>query len=631
MPEIRILPDLLVNKIAAGEVIERPASVVKELLENAIDAGAGHLEVAVEDGGKRLIRVTDDGGGMSADQLRLAVTPHATSKITTEDDLYRIGTLGFRGEALASIGAVSHLRIVSRSGDSDEGGEIRVAGERIESCSATGCPPGTTVEVRDLFFNVPARRKFLRTTSTEAGHVNEQFARIALACPDVGFELLSGKRVTQRLAPGQSRLDRITALFGPETSSDLITVRRDERGLDIEGYVAPPAKSRANASGQYLFVNGRHFRDRILNYAIREAYRGLMEPHRYPIVFLFLTLDPQAVDVNVHPTKIEVRWQDSNLIRSQVLSALRETLMRADLTPALRVDRAASPVDEARQEQIRRQMAEQLKGAVAAAQHGGPYATTHAAGPVHYERPPAAELGPGVGVSERAGAEALWQSFSRRAPVDAPATTGPPPEAGPYPADAVPAPAARRPAIQLHNTYLVTESEDGIIIIDQHALHERVIYDQLRRRLADGALESQRLLLPETVEATAHQVALLQEHQDLLQRLGIEVTPFGNNAVAVHAFPGLLGDADVRAFMRDLMDKLNEQGEAAHPEELIHELLDMMSCKAAVKAGDPLTPEEIDALIASKHLADKPSNCPHGRPTTLSMNLRELERQFKRT
>ena len=631
MPEIRVLPDLLVSKIAAGEVVERPASVVKELLENAIDAGANHVEVAVEDGGKQLIRVADDGCGMSADDLRLAVTPHATSKLSTEEDLYRIGTLGFRGEALASIGAVSHLRMVSRRHEADEGGEIRVVGEQVESCSAAGCPPGTCVEVRDLFFNVPARRKFLRTTNTELGHVTEHLARLALAHPDLGFELLSGNRVKQRLAPGQSLPERIGALFGPELVQDLIVVVRSERGLDIQAYAAPPARSRANAGGQYVFVNGRFIRDRVINYAIREAYRGLLESNRYPIIFLFLTLDPAAVDVNAHPTKIEVRWQDGNLIRSQVLSALRETFLRTDLTPALRTDRSGGPIDEADREDIRQRIARELKSVrpivVPDGERWSPGASSGAAPTPHAAAPGAQTAGPG------AGADALWESLSARGvpagresgqhlPATAEGSTGPPRESRAE---------QRRPTIQLHNTYLVTETDDGLIIIDQHALHERVLYEQLRQRLTLGPLEAQRLLLPETVEATPQQIAVLQAHEELLERLGIEVTSFGNNAVAVQAFPSLLGDVDAKAFMHDLIDKLSDQGGSAHPEVLIHELLDMMACKAAVKAGDALTHEEIDALIAAKDLVEKSSNCPHGRPTTLRLGLRDLERQFKRT
>ncbi|MGD2109067.1 MAG: DNA mismatch repair endonuclease MutL, partial [Phycisphaerae bacterium] len=341
---IRVLPELLVKKIAAGEVVERPASVVKELVENAIDADATRVAVTIEEGGKQLIRVTDDGCGMSAEELRLAVLPHATSKVLTEADLSSISTMGFRGEALASISAVSKLRIVSRPAGSEAGHEIRVAAERLESSTAAGSTAGTTIEARDLFFNVPARRKFLRTNSTETGHINEQFARIALACPSIAFELTSNRRTTQNLPGCKTRLERVAKFYGPELASALLPVEREERGVRLEAYVAPPAQSRATAQWQYTFVNGRYIRDRFVQHAIKEAYRGLMEPNRHGVVFLFLRIDPNRVDVNVHPTKIEVRWAEPNMIHSQVLSALRETFQRADLTPAVRTGRMHQPI-----------------------------------------------------------------------------------------------------------------------------------------------------------------------------------------------------------------------------------------------------------------------------------------------
>ncbi|MFQ5490363.1 MAG: DNA mismatch repair endonuclease MutL [Phycisphaerae bacterium] len=650
---IRVLPDLLVNKIAAGEVVERPASVVKELMENAIDAGASHLQVAIADGGKQLIRVTDDGSGMSAEDLTLAVTPHATSKLASEDDLYHIGTLGFRGEALASIGAVSHMRIVSRPGDCDEGAEIRVSAERIESCSAAGAPPGTSVEIRDLFFNVPARRKFLRTTSTEVGHVNEQFTRIALPHERVGFELTNNNRVTQRLASQQTRADRIAALFDDSLAEDLLPIRRDERGLTLEAYAAPPARSRPTAAGQYVFLNGRFIRDRIIGHAIREAYRGLIEPGRYPVVFLFLTLDPGLVDVNVHPTKIEVRWQDGNLVRSQVLSALRETFLRADLTPDLHTD-VGMPLDETARDAVRRKVAEQLRAfAPAGGSAEDPFAGSGASQSVgstpgaarsfapsepldHSQHAGAAanrhqRLGPTGGVPSLEEAASLWRSLyeSPAAPEDTESHVANP--QSDVPRSEFPVPSSARPAIQLHNTYLVTETDEGLMIIDQHALHERVIYEQLRARITSGPLESQRLLLPETVEVTPHQLAVLEERSDLLQQLGLEVTRFGTSAVAVQSFPVILSKVDARTFVLDLIDRLDVPGDRPHTETLIHELLDMMACKAAVKAGDPLTPQEIEALIEARALVEKSSNCPHGRPTTLRFGLRDLEKQFKRT
>jgi len=609
---IQILPDLLVNKIAAGEVVERPASVVKELVENAVDGGATRIAVTVEDGGRQLIRVTDDGGGMAAEELRLAVTPHATSKVLCEDDLYTIRTMGFRGEALASIAAVSKMRIVSRLPDAAEGYELRIAGDQIETAGAAGCPPGTTVEVRDLFFNVPARRKFLRTPSTEVGHVTEMFARSALAFPHIGFELTVNRRVVHNLPRCGSRLERIAAFHSGELSTNLLAVTREERGLRLEAYAAPPAHSRATSQWQYVFVNGRFVRDRFIQHAIKESYRGLMEPNRHGVVFLFLSLDPHEVDVNVHPTKIEVRWADSHLIHSQVLSALRETFQRADLTPRLRTDRAAELLPDAEQERIRRELADALKGA-------SPFNFSNSQAAPLSGASPAGEFGPEV--------TRAWQSFY------APPTAEPSePLSSPRSMESGSVPSPIRPrAVQMHNLYLVAETEDGIVIVDQHALHERIMYEQLQARIATGTLESQRLLLPETLSVTSQQLALIETHAGLFERLGIELSPFGRDAVAVHAFPALLKDTDVTPFLRDLLDRLAQQPAGTTTEVVIHKVLDLMACKAAVKAGDPLTDEEIDFLMRQRHLVDKSSNCPHGRPTTLRLTKADLNRQFKRT
>lgn len=635
MGVIRQLPDLLVNKIAAGEVVERPASVVKELIENSLDAGATRISVSIEEGGQRLIRVADNGCGIAARDIHLAVSAHATSKLADEAALFAIGTLGFRGEALASIGSVSNLRLTSRTHDADAGAEVRVIGSRIKETTAVGRPPGTTVEVRDLFFNVPARRKFLRTKSTETARVTELFTRLALAHPPIAFDLTKNGRTSHSLPGGQTTVERIASFFGPEMADELMHFQRTEHGLAIEGYAAPPARARATGNWQYLFVNGRWIRDRMLQFAMREAYRGLMEHDRYPVAFVYLTLDPAGVDVNVHPTKIEVRWRDGGTVRSQVLSALRETLQVADLTPALRAPSPHAQVDDSRNDQLRHEAAEWFKRQIPAPPTGssgtadstsrGAFPRGGALGDRTTVAPyrstashPASDS-----VSDRprpADALSLWRTYYGDSPspdVHQPALEGM---------------VQRAPgrALQLHNTYLVTETEDGLLIIDQHALHERVIYEELRKRITGGALESQRLLLPETLAVTPDQMALLETHRDLLQRLGMEVSPFGPDTVAVQAFPSLLADTSARRVLGDLLDKLAENDAGGDVEGLVHELLEMMACKAAVKAGDPLTPEEIDALIAQRSLVEKSSNCPHGRPTTLSMSVKELEKQFKR-
>lgn len=632
---IRVMPELLVRKIAAGEVVERPASVVKELVENALDAHAQRISVALEDGGKQLIRVTDNGTGMTAEDLRLAVTPHATSKVYIEQDLYHIETMGFRGEALASISAVSRMRVVSRPAAQVEGHEIRVAAEEVELAQAAGCPAGTTVEVRDLFFNVPARRKFLRTNSTETGHASDQFVRIALAYPQVTFELMSGNRRMQNLPACADRRARIAQLYSQELADDLLHIERAEEGLTLDAYAAPPARSRATAQWQFAFVNGRYIRDRFVQHAVKEAYRGLVDPHRHAVIFLFLEIDPQAVDVNVHPTKIEVRWANSGLVHSQVLSALRETFQRADLTPALHTGRALGTEGGVSEDdyEARRQIADLLK-ATPPVQPSDPPRLADNLGPV-----PGSRSG-GSGSSERTPSalpsEQAWRSLygpasGESAGVDRAETPGEPNLIPPATPAGQPFPAAAR-AIQMHNLYLVTETADGIMIIDQHALHERIMYEELRHRLTEGKLEAQRLLLPETLKLTPAQAALLEAHADLLDRLGLELTPFGPDAVAIHAFPLLLRDADVLDFMHDLLDNLAQHAsEKVETEIIIHELLDMMACKAAVKAGDSLSEAEITALLERKDLIEKSSSCPHGRPTMLRLSRADLERQFKRT
>ncbi|KAA0220576.1 MAG: DNA mismatch repair endonuclease MutL [Phycisphaerae bacterium] len=651
---IRVLPPLLVSQIAAGEVIERPASVVKELLDNALDAGSaeplpGPLEitVVVEKGGTELIRVTDNAGGMSPDELELAVRAHATSKLADEQDLYRIATLGFRGEALASIGAVSSLRIVSRRRESAGGHEVRVCGSTLERAQAAAAAPGTTVEVRDLFHNVPARRKFLKAPATETGHVTEVFVRAALAFPDVGFRMISGARTTYDLPPASGPVDRIRRLFGDELAGVLLATDRRERGLNLQIFAAPPAHSRATGTWQYFFVNGRYIRDRFLQHAVKEAYRGLIEPSRFPVVFVFITIDPEMIDVNVHPTKIEVRWAEPNLVHSQVLSALRELLQRADLTPGLRTDRARPNVDAAEQDRIRREFASLLLSQPPLIRVGGSGETLVGGGGAG--KPEGFVRGGSLsGESTVAQAAVVWRSLydARSGGIpEAPTNAGGQDarllggDAGS--AERVPdrqrgeGPGTSRGsglrAIQLHNTYIVVESDDGLLIIDQHALHERIMYEHLRQRIMSAALESQRLLLPETIPASAADLAAVEARADLLERLGIDAGAFGADRIAVHAFPSLMKDTDVPQFMRDLLDRLQRQGDQEHPEALIHDVLDMMACKAAVKAGDPLTAEEINTLVAHKDLVERSSNCPHGRPTTLRLTKSDLERQFKRT
>lgn len=621
MSNIRRLDPDLVNKIAAGEVIERPASVVKELIENSLDAGARRIEIELVDGGASLIRVTDDGAGIAADELPLAVAPHATSKIATVEDLMRVETMGFRGEALASIASVSHVRVVSRPNGVEAGAELSVVDGRVEGPHPCAAPVGTTVDVRNLFYNVPARRKFLRGAGTEAAHVTEQIARVALACPNVALRQSHQGRVLRHLPASADRRARIADFYGPELAADLIPLRRQERGLLLEGWLAPPASARVTPKWQYVFLNGRYIADRFVRYAVREAFRGLIEPSRHPVVFLFLATDPQAFDVNVHPTKIEVRWRDAGLVQSQVLAVLRETLLSRDLTPALRPSMPAPQALPPRQEAVREAIADYLRRATPTLR--GAASLDVATGPGAAGEsglPPAAVSG------DRSSVPATASSPDVSAPAQ-PVDSAPAAPAG----DGRWIDAGPSAALQFHNTYLVAESSDGLIIIDQHALHERVLYEQFRERLVSGPLESQRLLIPETVEVSSEQMSAAEQHRGLFARLGVELDAFGPNVLAVQAFPVALSRMNVAEFVRDALDRLVEPGQQEHPETLIHALLDMMACKAAVKAGDPLSAEEIQSLLAQRHLVDRSSNCPHGRPTTLRLTIHDLERQFKRS
>ena len=619
MPEIRVLPRHLVNKIAAGEVIERPASVVKELLENALDADPTAVDVEVEDGGRRLIIVRDNGRGMDAEDLALAFATHATSKIASEEDLFNITSMGFRGEALASIGSISHASVVSRRRGSgaDCGYEVRSSGDEIQPVRPAAAAEGTAVTVRDLFFNTPARRKFMRTAGTEFGHVVEQLARASLGRLDVAFTLAHNGRTTHRLAAGQDLRRRAAELFGAELAEGLLPLASDERGVKLSGMIAPPSAARASARWQYFFVNRRYVRDRTLAHALREAYRGLMEQSRSPVAFIFIEIDPSEVDVNVHPAKVEVRFRQGQLLHSQLLAVLRETLNKSDLAPRVAIDAAEIPdePDDDRRRSLKEALADFFKS------------SRPAQARFEYEPVPSAGSAGGAPTFPAAAAAQPSQSPAATAEAPFPAPVG---QAVAPPQPLTPAP--RSHAIQVHDSYIVAATETGLAIIDQHALHERIIFEELSARLAEGRLISQRLLIPETIEASEADKALLAERADLLAKLGVEASEFGPNSVAINAFPSLLAERKVpaAAFLRDLLDLLAEDP-AADGEALLAKVLSTMACKAAVKAGEPLTTEEIDALLARRVNVPRTSSCPHGRPTTLSLSLDELARQFKRT
>ncbi len=730
MPIIRQLPPQLVNQIAAGEVIERPASVVKELMENSIDAGSHRIEVTITGGGSELIRVSDDGCGMTIEQLPLAIASHATSKLPDEESLFHVSTLGFRGEAMASIASVSHLMIRSRTVDCSSGAEITVRGGQIEPPAPCGSPVGTVIEVRNLFFNTPVRRKFMRSAQTENGHIVEAFTRLALANPQIHMVLRSGERLLHDLPPTERWSDRISAFFGDEIGDALISINSDDGQVKVRGYVCDPSVSRGNNRMQYLFLNGRHIRDRALQHALTEAYRGLLMVGRHPVCFLRLEMPPDMVDVNVHPTKLEVRFTDGGRIYARLLQSLRHRFLSTDMT--MRVGPTAPAVN-------RQATAADM---VTPSSPGGPSDTPAAttlggtgfsgpgfSGPVSDETaseaahrqsviqwaktgtPVAASLSGGIPdfqpfPNERAAMDLLSPSgLTAGRPLadggsvtshlgDAPADPAPwdlgdspaiaagmptahLPQAsrfdgahepdgvpmdgvpmGSVPMDSVPmgsvpmggvpmggvqgngpptgeteaAPSHCYLGFQVHNRYLVTQNESGMVVIDQHALHERIMYERIREKVIgqDGQLERQRLLVPEPVSLTPAERAATLASQDLLARVGIEIQEFGGDTILISAYPTLLRKTSPGEVLRQAMESIIGAGKDPDPRALLDHLLSTMACKAAVKAGDRLSSEEITSLLEQRDMYQDTHHCPHGRPTALFFSRDELDRMFGR-
>jgi len=623
MGQIVLLDQNMINMIAAGEVIERPASVVKELMENSIDAGATRIAVSIEDGGRRLISVSDNGRGMDAEDLGRALEPHTTSKIKTNSDLRAISTLGFRGEALASIASIAQVRAVSRPKDSTEANCIEIdCGDKrdVTPCSADY---GTTIQIRDLFYKLPARRKFLRTANTEMTHIVEQFIRIALGSHfavnhknealetepfsnehGLDMTLTHNGRELYRLVGRQTLHERIAKLFpifSADMSEDFIETESSEKGLHIHALLGKPSVSRTNSKFQYVFLNGRYIRDKFISHAIKEAYRGILEPDRFPVAFLFLRMPYQDYDVNVHPTKIEVRFYNANLIHSQILGCLRERLLGTDLqtraklpptTPAL-ASKGATAAGH-RSSEIADAMAEFFK------KHK-PVQTQQQFAPAQRKHRDATSFPAGHGTERHAHCAV--------------------PQIG----------AAEAKFLQIHNSFIVEQTDDGFVIIDQHALHERILYENLSRRISAGSLESQKLLIPESFELTEAQADVLNTNAELIEKLGIELVPFGPKTMAIQAFPPLLAGAAPVDFVQDLTDLLSDKGPGLDTKGLLDEVLNMAACKAAIKAGQKLSDSEIEQLLVDRQRTELTSRCPHGRPTTIRFSMSDLEKQFKRT
>ena len=656
MSRIQRLDTSVVNKIAAGEVIERPANVVKELLENSIDALSTRIEIDILEGGSELIRITDDGEGIHPDDMLLAVASHATSKIQSADDLFHIQTMGFRGEALASIAEVSEFRIRSRQRDTLAGIELEVHCGRYEQPNPCGCPCGTTIEIRELFSNTPVRRKFLKTKSTEFGHITEQFTRIALANPRLHLILRHNNKVVFDLPPTDQLIERLRLFFGSSLSDQLIWVESESNGVRMWGYIAHPSQNKPSRKWQHLFLNGRWFQDRSIQHALSEAYRGLLMVGRQPICFLSIDMSPSMVDVNVHPTKIEVRFVDSQQLYRQLLAMLRTKFLTMNLDSVLRVSEkpeaavvgsAGSPAVREMQAELSDWVDQQVSLAVESEdlEEAPPPVTTWS---IASERTrPNAAAARMAALSEsslfnRKAAElpetpeAADAFFSEREDDAAPPSRSIPASVASDPQDDVESFSAATGrvsglrAMQVMDCYLVVETEQGLMIIDQHALHERIMYEYLRPRVLNGSVESQHMLIPETAELTAREASLLIEHQEVLSQFGFGVEEFGTNTVLINRHPVMLKRGNLSRLMRDIAEQLEQFDSQPTRRDLLDAMLHMMSCKSAIKAGQRLTPEEIDSLLAQRHLVDDAHHCPHGRPTAMTLSQQELDRQFGR-
>lgn len=555
---IQILPNELIDRIAAGEVVERPAAVVKELVENALDAGSTRIEVHLETGGKRLIKVTDNGQGIDLDDLKIVFLRHSTSKISRLEDLEHIASLGFRGEALASIGAVSVTRLTSRLGDAAEGYATENHGGRVSAPKPTGCPPGTTVEVRNLFYNVPPRLKFLKTDATELSHCVACVTRFALAYPETAISLFHNAKTVFKTHARASELDRIAGFFGEEVSGKLIPVEGEELGITFKGYLGKPELGRRDLRKSYLFLNGRYIKDRAVHAALRRAYREVMPEKLQPVYFLNLIMPPDWVDVNVHPTKIEVRFLDG----ARVFSAVYKTA-RTALAGGERAHVAAVPSSD-----------------------------------YSFPSQPMQPL-----VREQQGlAEPTLFAGEREVP-------------------------SSKPFVQVHKTYAVFETDEGMAIVDQHALHERILYEKLRGEYETGGIQLQQLLVPVTVDLEASLAAKIEEICVDMTHVGLRAEPFGPSTVKISAVPAVLRRADPHGLAREVVDRLGSGGKG---EEAYQSLLHRMACRAAVKAGDRLGVEELKSLLVAAEKIEFSGRCPHGRPTTVAFTRAELEELFKR-
>ncbi|MBX3650593.1 MAG: DNA mismatch repair endonuclease MutL [Burkholderiales bacterium] len=591
MPAIQLLPELLINQIAAGEVIERPASALKEMLENSLDAGAQSISVELAGGGIKQVSVSDDGAGIARDELKFALARHATSKIASLDDLEHVASLGFRGEALASIASVSRMELTSRRSEDRHAHRITADGPALGTPEPATLARGTRVDVRELYYNTPARRKFLKSEQTEYAHCEEAFRRIALSRPDVAFSLNHNGRMRFQLKP-QPLAARIAAVLGGEFAAGALAVEESGGQIALRGAISSPAHAKGTRDAQYFFVNGRCIRDRLVAHAIRQAYADVLHHDRHPAFVLFLDIDPQLVDVNVHPAKAEVRFRDSRAAHQFIFHALHKTLSRS----AGEGTAAAAP-------------------APAAAPSAAPFYRSQGT--------------MALGIAQPAGAyETMF------APRPAPAATAFAAAAPVQPVPALPASGDDHPLgfalAQLAGIYILAENRNGLIIVDMHAAHERIMYEKLKAALDGRAIPMQPLLVPAHFAAEALDVATAEDEREALQDLGFDVAPAGPGTLVVRGVPALLADADVQALTLDVLHEVREYGASRIATERRNELLGTMACHAAVRANRKLTLPEMNALLRDMEATERSGQCNHGRPTWQAIGIAELDRLFRR-
>ncbi len=623
MRPIQVLPDILISQIAAGEVVERPASALKELIENSLDAGAARLDIKLEQGGTKLISVQDDGVGISADQLLLALTRHATSKIGTLEDLESVASLGFRGEALASVASVARVSITSRSAADAHASQIEAEGNAPGIVKPAALSSGTLISVADLFFNTPARRKFLKSEATEYAHCAEVVKRMALSRPDAAFTLTHNGRVQLRFV-AQSQEDRIGAVLGEDFVGASVNVLVEAGLFRLSGLAALPAYSKSGRDAQYVFVNGRYVRDKVIAHAFREAYRDILHHDRHPAYALFLNLPPEGVDVNVHPAKTEVRFRDSRGVHQFLFHALERALSGSAAHSREAVHQApvrtfGSPLASAGDPQIPPPFGRPPLSRGGGAQ-GGECGVSNVFTPLT------------KGVAQSAGGFAPQQSTLRLQAAESlafydamyrpAASEEPAPDHADYPLGYA--------LGQLHGIYVLAQNTKGLVVVDMHAAHERVVYEKLKCALDARAIPTQTLLIPVTVTADERDVAAIGDHADALRDIGFDISPIAANTVAVRAVPALLKDADPLALTRDLLREIREYGVSRLITERRNELLGTLACHGAVRANRKLSIPEMNALLREMEATERAGQCNHGRPTWFQLGINDLDKWFRR-